>query len=145
MEVNVNKVDFGILGWNVLKKRIESCVCDCNAGVKGAQPILRTCPSALTFFLGKRRRSAAEAEPTVELCSTMSFWGREYLPLASGNSDFSAYASIFLRKTVGNARRRVVPEESRADRVVPRSARCWRSGLYSTDPTKSIWIWKITV
>ena len=30
------------------------------------------------------------------------------------------------------------PEESRADRVVPRAARCWRSGLYSTDPTKCI-------
>ena len=87
---------------------------------------------------------------------TMSSWGHEYLPLASGNSDFLAYASIFLRKTVGNARSRLRPVgvllcnapivcrrqtvDHRDDRVVPRASRCWRSGLHSTDPTKSIWI-----
>ena len=33
----------------------------------GAKPKSRICPSTLTVFLGKRRCSAAEAEPTVEL------------------------------------------------------------------------------
>ena len=33
----------------------------------GAKPKLRTHPSTLTVFLGKRRCLAAESEPTVEL------------------------------------------------------------------------------
>ena len=78
----------------------------------GAKPKLRTHPSTLTVFLGKRRCLAAESEPTVELAQLCH-------PEGASADDFA-------------------PEESRADRVVPRAARCWRSGLQSTDPTKSI-------